>query len=104
MKRNRRNFRYRNRRNNNFPGRNSLISTIVTAIAGVVTKDLLSDNSRIKGFIKGVFQPQKLENKSSREIIDADYDVLQDENKIKIDKNKENLIEIKKENSGETKE
>ncbi|MCF7793575.1 MAG: hypothetical protein K9N09_09400 [Candidatus Cloacimonetes bacterium] len=76
MKSNNRNYRYRNRRNKTFSGRNSVVSTLITAFASIVTKDLLSDNSKIKRFLKNTFQPQKIEKQKKKEIIDGKYSVL----------------------------
>jgi hypothetical protein len=74
-------FKYRNARDKSHRGRNSLIGTIFTAIAGTAIKDLTSENSKIKKLFKQ-FSPikqikGKTENKHNKidekEIIDTEY-------------------------------
>jgi hypothetical protein len=74
-------FKYRNARDKSHRGRNSLIGTIFTAIAGTAIKDLTSENSKIKKLFKQ-FSPikqikSKTENKHNKidekEIIDTEY-------------------------------
>ena len=72
-------FKYRNRRNINNLGKNSFLGAVVTAIAGSVVKDLTSNNSKIVYFFKKILHPAQIENKQERkEVIEADYSVLND--------------------------
>ena len=82
-------YRYRNRRNRSFSGKNSIITTIITGIAGVVMKDVLSENSKIKGLIKHVFKRKHLEAASEKKMIEADFSVIKDKTQIKIKENEQ---------------
>ena len=86
-------FKYRNERDKSHKGRNSLIGTIFTAIAGTAIKDLTSNNSKIKKIFKQVFPTKQIEGKAEnldtklnhideKKIIDAEY-----KNVVKEDKN-----------------
>ncbi len=84
-------FRYRNRRNRSFSGRNSLITTIISGIAGVVIKDISNENSKIKGLLRHVFKPKQLQSKSPKQVIDTEYSVIEEKDtqikEIKEDNN-----------------
>lgn len=74
-------FKYRNRRDKSHRGRNSILGTIVTAIAGTVVKDLTSENSKIKKLFNKVIHPKQIEEKKEdKKIINAEYSVLGDNN------------------------
>ena len=75
-------FRYRNRRNRSFSSRNSLITTIISGIAGIVIKDITSENSRIKGLLRHVFKPRQLEKESEKQMIEAEYSVIEDKESL----------------------
>jgi hypothetical protein len=51
-------YQYRNRRDKNHRGRNSIWGTIITAIAGTVIKDLTSENSKIKKIVRKIIPMQ----------------------------------------------
>ncbi len=69
-------FKYRNRRNVNQLGKNSLLGTIITGIAGVVIKDLANENSKIKKLFSKVIHPKQIEDiHNKKNIIEAEYSV-----------------------------
>lgn len=73
-------FKYRNRRNKSHLGRNSLLGTVITAIAGTVVKDLISENSKIKNLFNKVIRPKQIEDKQEqKEVLDAEYSVEDNE-------------------------
>ena len=73
-------YKYRNKRDQGHRGRNSLISTAITLIAGAVAKDITSDNSRIMKLYNKIMQPQQIEEKQKeKKIIDAEFSVVNDE-------------------------
>lgn len=73
-------YKYRNRRNKSHLGRNSLLGTVITAIAGTVIKDLTSEKSNIKKLFNKVIHPKQIENKQEqREVLDAKYSVEDNE-------------------------
>ena len=75
-------FKYRNRRNVNQLGKNSLLGTIITGIAGVVIKDLTNENSKIKKLFSKVIRPKQIEDiNNKKNIIEAEYSV-EDNKKI----------------------
>jgi hypothetical protein len=72
-------FKYRNRRNKSSLGKNSFLGTVITTIVGSIVKDLISDNSKITYFFKKILHPAQIENKQEqKEVIEADYSVLND--------------------------
>ena len=74
-------YKYRNRRNINKFRRNSLLGTLITAIAGTVINDLTSNNSKIKILINKLFPNPQIENKKeNRKVLDAEYSILNKEN------------------------
>lgn len=83
-------YRYRNRRNRSFSGRNSLITTIISGIVGVVIKDISSENSKIKGLLQHFFKPKQLESESTKQVIETEYSVIEEEDS--------QIKEIKEEN------
>ena len=74
-------FKYRNARDKSHRGRNSLIGTIFTAIAGTAIKDLTSENSKIKKLFKQFSPTKQIKGKTEskqnqideKEIIDTEY-------------------------------
>jgi hypothetical protein len=74
-------FKYRNARDKSHRGRNSLIGTIFTAIAGTAIKDLTSENSKIKKLFKQFSPIKQIKGKTEskqnqideKEIIDTEY-------------------------------
>ena len=75
-------FKYRNRRNVNQLGKNSLLGTIITGIAGVVIKDLTNENSKIKKLFNKVIHPKQIEDKQGeKKVIEAEYSVINNEKK-----------------------
>lgn len=52
-------------------------------------KDVLSENSKIKGFIKHAFKSKKLEASSEKKIIEAEYSVINDKTQLKIKANEQ---------------
>lgn len=52
-------------------------------------KDVLSENSKIKGLIKHVFKPKHLEAASEKKMIEADFSVIKDKTQIKIKENEQ---------------
>ncbi|OPX30122.1 MAG: hypothetical protein B1H06_00310 [Candidatus Cloacimonas sp. 4484_143] len=75
-------FKYRNRRNVNQLGKNSLLGTIITGIAGVVIKDLTNENSKIKKLFSKVIHPKQIEDKQGeKKVIEAEYSVINNEKK-----------------------
>lgn len=91
-------FKYRNRRNKSHLGRNSLLGTVITAIAGTLIKDLTSENSKIKMLFNKVVHPKQIENKQEqRDVLDAEYTVEDNEKT-------ENIIATNKTNSTNEKE
>ncbi|MEA2096892.1 MAG: hypothetical protein U9P73_09410 [Candidatus Cloacimonadota bacterium] len=79
-------FKYRNKRNISNRGRNSILGTVITAIAGTVVKDLTSENSKIKKLFDKVVHPKQIEDKQNeKKIINAEYSVV-DDKKIEIEK------------------
>ena len=82
-------FKYRNRRNTSNRGRNSILGTVITAIAGTVVKDLTSDNSKIKKLFNKVIHPKQIGIKNeNRKVIDAEYSVEDNDNIGKLNENK----------------
>jgi len=82
-------FKYRNRRNTSNRGRNSILGTVITAIAGTVVKDLTSDNSKIKKLFNKVIHPKRIGIKNeNRKVIDAEYSVEDNDNIGKLNENK----------------
>jgi len=73
-------YQYRNKRNNSSSSKNSIIGTILSAISGIVIKDLSSQNSRIKSLVSKIIKPKEIEKKPNK-IIEADYEILESQNK-----------------------
>lgn len=92
-------FKYRNRRDRSHRGRNSFISTVITAIAGTLVKDLTSEDSKIKKLFNKVIHPKQIEEKQNeKKIIDAEFSVVSNEKSDTIKKSKDkNLIGEKNE-------
>jgi len=44
-------------------------------------KDVLSENSKIRGFIKNTFKPKQIEIEPDKKVINAEYSVLNDADK-----------------------
>ena len=73
-------FKYRNKRNQSHRGRNSILGTVITAIAGTVVKDLTSENSKIKKLYNKVVHPKQIEEKQNeKKIINAEFSVIDNE-------------------------
>ena len=73
-------FKYRNRRKMN-SSRSSLIwSPILTAIAGMIVKDLNSENSKMKLLTGKLFHPKQIET-DQHKTIDAEYKIIKEEEK-----------------------
>ncbi len=84
-------YKYRNRRNKPHRGRNSILGTVITAIAGTVIKDLTTENSKIKKLFNKVVHPKQIEDKpDKRKVINAEYSVVDNEKIEKIATNKTN--------------
>ena len=80
-------FKYRNRRDKSHRGRNSILGTIITAIAGTVIKDLSNKNSKIKKLFSKAVHSKQIENEIEKnKVIDTEYSLIDDENKIEIKK------------------
>jgi len=78
-------FKYRNKRNQSHRGRNSILGTVITAIAGTVVKDLTSENSKIKKLFNKVIHPKQIEDKQNeKKVINAEFSVVNEENAEKI--------------------
>ncbi len=86
-------FKYRNKRNQSHRGRNSILGTVITTIAGTVVKDLTSENSKIKKLFNKVVHPKQIEDKQSKkEIINAKFSLVNDDDtEKKIEKDFENI-------------
>lgn len=70
-------FKYRNKRDQGHSGRNSLIGTVLTLVAGTVVKDLTSNDSRIKKLFNKIIQPKQIEEKQrEKEVINAEFSVI----------------------------
>ena len=70
-------YKYRNKRNQSHRGRNSILGTVITAIAGTVVKDLTSENSKIKKLFDKVIHPKQIEDKQNeKKVIDAELSVI----------------------------
>jgi len=73
-------YKYRNKRKTHF-GRNSILGTVITAIAGSVISDLTSEESKIKKLFSKVVGSKQIENKENRKtIISTEYSVIDNEN------------------------
>jgi len=73
-------YKYRNKRKTHF-GRNSILGTVITAIAGSVIGDLTSEESKIKKLFSKVVGSKQIENKDNRKtIISTEYSVIDNEN------------------------
>ena len=73
-------IKYRNKRNQGHRGRNSLIGTVITLIAGAVAKDITSDDSRIKKLFNRIIQSKQIEEKpKEKRVIDAEFSVINNE-------------------------
>ena len=59
----------------------SIWGTIITAITGVVIKDLSSPNSRIKKITRNFFRPKEIERKEKPKLIKPEFEVLESEEK-----------------------
>ncbi|MFO7896292.1 MAG: hypothetical protein R6U84_05105 [Candidatus Cloacimonadales bacterium] len=70
-------FRYRNRRQRNFSRKNTFWSTAISALAGVVVKDLSSPNSKLKQIADKLIHPKRIEHKSHP--ITTEYQILDKE-------------------------
>ncbi len=78
-------FKHRNRRtdlNNNDRSserNNSIIGTIISALAGLIIKDISSPNSKIKNTVGNIFKPKQIEKqaKDKSKIIKAQYEVIE---------------------------
>jgi len=80
-------FKYRNRRYRSTHTRNSVIGTIITAIASTVIKDLTSDKSKIKKMIHKITPTKQIENNSEeKKIIDANYSIIENNNENEMEK------------------
>ena len=82
-------YKYRNRRNRTFIGKNHFWEMIITALAGTVIKDLSSSNSKLKKVVNKVIQSKQLESKQ-KQIINAKYSIIEnrdDENNINGEEN-----------------
>ncbi len=75
-------FKYRNKRNQSYRGRTSVIGTVITALVGTAIKDLTSEDSKIKKLFNKVIHPKQIEEKQNKKkIIDAEYSVVDNINK-----------------------
>ncbi len=69
--------RYRGRR----LSKGSIWSTIFTAIAGTIIKDLSGPNSKIKKLTRSFFKPKEIKKTEKPKIIQPEFEVLENEGK-----------------------
>ena len=81
-------FKYRNKRDITHHGRNSVIGTVITAIAGTIVKDLTNEDSKIKNLFNKIIRPKQIEEKQDeRKVIDTEFSVIENEKIEKISSN-----------------
>ena len=79
-------YKYRNRRDKISGTRNSILGTIFSLVAGTVVKDLSNSDSKIKKIINNFIHPKQIEEKKKKnKIINAEYTIIEEDNKEKID-------------------
>ena len=69
--------RLRRRRKSNSIGRNSMITTILTAVVGTVINDLSSEKSVIKQIFRSKKTPEINQPDEQKQILNADFSVLE---------------------------
>ena len=69
--------RLRRRRKSNSIGRNSVITTILTAVVGTVINDLSSEKSVIKQLFRIKKTPEIDQQDEQKQILNADFSVLE---------------------------
>ena len=73
-------FKYKNKRNQSHRGRNSILGTVITAIAGTVIKDLTSEDSKVKKLFSKIIHPKQIRDKNrENKIIDAEFSIIDNE-------------------------
>lgn len=71
--------RLRRRRKSSSIGKNSMITTIMTAVVGTVINDLSSEKSVIKQLFRTKKVPEIKEPDKQKQILNADFSVLETE-------------------------
>jgi len=77
-------YKYRNKRNGNSKSGNSVIGTIVSAITGIIIKDLANEDSRLKMLFSKIIHPQRIKKDSKNKIIKGEFEIIENKKKEKL--------------------